>query len=107
MSNLMVRTHLVELKQELEGRLARIAEEREERNAPDNDQWSDQASLHGRDDEQFAVQLAASNELIQVNDALSRLDTGHYGFCTVCGEPIEAERLEVLPYAVRCKTHAV
>ena len=102
-----VREHLVILESELEARLARIEAERVERNAPDNEQWSDQAGLHGRDDEQMAVQLAAQGELNQVKEALARFDAGRYGLCAVCGETIEPERLEALPFATRCKTHAV
>lgn len=101
------RKHLVALQQELEARLQRIEAERVERNAPDNEQWSDQAGLHGRDDEQMAVQLVAKGELNQVKSALARLDAGQYGICEVCGEEIEAGRLEALPFATRCMTHAV
>ena len=100
------REHLVALQDELKARLARIEAERVERSAPDNEQWSDQAGLHGRDDEQMAVQLAAKGELNQVTGALARLDAGHYGVCEVCGEEIEAGRLSVLPYAVKCMKHA-
>ena len=102
-----IHEHLVALQRELEARLARIEAERVERNAPDNDKWSDQGSLHERDDEQMALQLAAQGELNQVKEALVRLDVGRYGFCVVCGEDIEPERLEVLPFAIRCKVHAV
>jgi DnaK suppressor protein len=34
--------------------------------------------------------------------ALQRLDAGTYGKCAVCGEPIEAARLRVLPEAAEC-----
>ena len=101
------RQHLVALQHELEARLTRIEAERVERNAPDNDKWSDQGSLHERDDEQMALQLAAKGELNQVKGALARLDAGKYGVCEICGEEIEAGRLEALPFATRCKTHAV
>jgi len=102
-----IHEHLVALQRELEARLARIEAERVERNAPDNDKWSDQGSLHERDDEQMALQLAAQGELNQVNGALARFNAGQYGVCEVCGEDIEAGRLEALPFATRCKTHAV
>lgn len=101
------REHLVALQDELVARLARIEAERVERNAPDNEQWSDQAGLRGRDDEQLAVQFAAQGELNQVKEALARLEAGRYGLCSVCGEEIEPERLEALPFATRCKVHAV
>jgi DnaK suppressor protein len=102
-----IRAHLVTLRDELQARLARIEAERVERSAPDNEQWSDQAGLHGRDDEQMAVQLAAKGELNQVSEALVRLDAGKYGICEVCAEDIEEGRLEALPFATKCKIHAV
>jgi RNA polymerase-binding transcription factor DksA len=37
--------------------------------------------------------------LVQVRAALQRLDDGTYGFCRRCGKPIDARRLEALPYA--------
>lgn len=41
--------------------------------------------------------------LAQVDAALERLDQGEYGICQTCGRPIEAERLEALPAAERCR----
>jgi len=38
--------------------------------------------------------------------ALARLDQGQYSVCTVCGNPIEPERLELLPETVHCAQHA-
>lgn len=35
--------------------------------------------------------------------ALDRLDGGSYGQCEACGEPIDAERLDLLPTATRCR----
>jgi len=40
--------------------------------------------------------------LADVRRAMVRLDNGSYGICEVCGEPIAPERLEALPWAVRC-----
>lgn len=48
----------------------------------------------------------ASAELDQIDDALARVDTGHYGVCVDCGNPIPVERLEVRPFAERCVTCA-
>ena len=42
-------------------------------------------------------------ELIsQVDAALERIDTGHYGECTVCHESVEAERLMIDPLVSIC-----
>lgn len=45
---------------------------------------------------------AAVAELRQVDDALARLDSGTYGICANCGNPIAAARLEVRPFAEYC-----
>ena len=41
-------------------------------------------------------------ELGQVNRALDRLKTGHYGSCVDCGCDIPYDRLKVEPQAERC-----
>lgn len=41
-------------------------------------------------------------ELARIEAALRRVEAGDYGYCTVCGEPIAAARLEVDPAATRC-----
>jgi DnaK suppressor protein len=41
-------------------------------------------------------------ELIMVDAALDRIDAGSFGECIECGNPISIERLEALPYALRC-----
>lgn len=40
--------------------------------------------------------------LQEIDDALRRMDAGTYGVCENCGERIEPERLEALPYARLC-----
>ncbi len=41
-------------------------------------------------------------ELHEVQAALDRLERGSYGLCVDCGQPIEIERLEAIPWAARC-----
>ena len=45
-------------------------------------------------------------KLRDVGRALDKLDEGTYGACDVCGAPIGPERLEAIPWAVRCIDHA-
>lgn len=40
--------------------------------------------------------------LTQIEDALRRIEKGTYGLCERCGEAIEPERLEAIPYATLC-----
>jgi DnaK suppressor protein len=41
-------------------------------------------------------------KLRDVERALGKLDDGTYGTCDRCGEPIAEDRLEAIPWAVRC-----
>lgn len=53
------------------------------------------------DAERSNLVLGNSRTLLeQVNAALARLDDGTYGYCQRCGKPIDARRLEALPYAL-------
>ena len=45
-------------------------------------------------------------KLRDVGRALDKIDDGAYGTCDVCGAPIGRERLEAIPWAVRCIDHA-
>jgi len=44
----------------------------------------------------------ARQELRKITAALLRLESGDYGICIECGQPIKAGRLEVYPYADEC-----
>jgi DnaK suppressor protein len=43
--------------------------------------------------------------LNQVRDALTRIESGSYGFCLVDGEPIDPRRLDAIPWALYCRKH--
>lgn len=40
-------------------------------------------------------------KLDQITVALDRITTGNYGICIDSGQPIQKERLEAIPYAIR------
>jgi len=44
-------------------------------------------------------------QLVEVVSALDRIEKGTYGICTVCGKPIEKERLEANSSAQTCIEH--
>lgn len=41
-------------------------------------------------------------QLQKVEDALKKIDEGTYGICDECNQPIDMERLEVLPETTKC-----
>ncbi len=44
----------------------------------------------------------ADHLIAEVEAALGRIEDGTYGTCVACGKPIDAERLEAVPYATLC-----
>ena len=56
-----------------------------------------------REDIEFVLLQMKSETLKKINEALARLEDGTYGYCSECGEEISGQRLQALPFAVRCK----
>jgi DnaK suppressor protein len=48
-----------------------------------------------------SILLNQRHLLAAIEEALSRLRDGTYGFCLSCGQPIPEKRLEAIPWAVR------
>lgn len=72
-------------------RLGRMAEE-------------DQAVISHEEFVSLRLNRLEWTNLQRVNAALVRLDSGEYGICQECGEPISQRRLEVIPWAEFCVT---
>ncbi len=43
-----------------------------------------------------------ARELKQIEDALARIQTGHYGLCEQCSRPIKKARLKAIPFTTLC-----
>lgn len=56
-----------------------------------------------QEDIEFALIQMKTETLGKINEALSRLEEGAYGYCYECGDEIAKQRLRALPFAVRCK----
>lgn len=50
----------------------------------------------------FSLLQMRAATVARIDQALVRLDAGQYGSCVECGKDIAAQRLRVLPFAVRC-----
>ena len=55
-------------------------------------------------EEETALELLENEEhlLMEVNDALARIEQGTFGRCENCHKPISKERLDAMPYARYC-----
>jgi DnaK suppressor protein len=53
---------------------------------------------------QVATAKSLDAKLRDVERAIAKLDDGTYGVCDGCGDPVGRDRLEAIPWAVRCVT---
>lgn len=54
-----------------------------------------------------ALDEQRDEKLEKIDAALAAIEAGTYGSCSVCGEEIAYERLQALPTASTCITHAI
>jgi len=54
----------------------------------------------------MALEVHHENELNEIEDALTAIENGTYGFCKICGTKIPEERLEVVPASLYCVEHS-
>ena len=71
-----------------------------------DDDFADRAQVAGEVGENLTLANALAVQLRLVEKALVRMDEGTYCTCEVCTEPIEAERLYILPMTNHCIAHA-
>lgn len=96
------RTRLMELRQELMARHQRIDRHIGNRDEPLPVDSEERASVLANSETMERLDDGTLAELQQIDRALTRLDTGRYGTCETCHEPIPEARLELIPFATRC-----
>ena len=80
----------------------RDARVRDARNAPPAGPGDDAAFLTGQHDLDLTEAERDAREIELIDAALTRMESGSYGLCSSCGEPIGYARLEANPYAPHC-----
>lgn len=97
---------LLVLKDEYETRIDKIEDHIHHPQDELNEHWDDQAISMRQNDMRKSLLVEAKQALHYVQHALSQIENETYGECEVCGEDIEEKRLEAVPYATLCMTHA-
>lgn len=64
--------------------------------------WAEQATERENDEVLESLGIASEHELVKINEALQRIESGQYFTCSVCGKAIPPERLELLPFSTTC-----
>nr|WP_172297407.1 TraR/DksA C4-type zinc finger protein [Pseudoruegeria sp. HB172150] len=88
---------------ELENRLEGIEQELDSHQSRD---WEELATEREEDEVLEGLGSSGQVEIRMIKAALQRMDEGEYGFCARCGEVIQPERLDVLPYTPLCRACA-
>ncbi len=87
------------LRRELRGRIRAVRTGGAERST---EQPGEVAEVDSQDGIEFSLIQIKAEALSRVDEALTRLSEGRYGWCIECGDEIAAVRLRALPFAVRC-----
>ena len=82
--------------------VARANEIDEDLSAPADDDWAENAAESEDDEVLERIGQVTLSEIAQIKEALSEIELGKYGVCTKCGGAIAPERLEAMPFAVKC-----
>ncbi len=97
-----VRHNLIDMLEDLEDRLSRISDDVRHIDKPLDKDFSEQAVEAENDLVLDALGHSTRDEIEQIKQAISRIDSGVYGICLKCGQAIKKERLNALPYSNQC-----
>lgn len=99
---------LLKEREETKEQIKEIKENLDDMNENFDDAKSSQDHHHGNLATEEDAKLTYMSQLEQNQDkldkitvALDRIGTGDYGICIETGQPIQKERLETMPYALR------
>lgn len=91
-----------QLKQVLQERLSRAEQIDNRLRQPGHADWEEQATQRENDEVLESLGAQAHQEIVQIKEAIHRIDQGTYGMCSRCGQPIAPDRLKALPYVTTC-----
>jgi DnaK suppressor protein len=61
------------------------------------------SDVDAQEDIELALIQMRAETLSRIDEAIARLEAGHYGNCYSCHAEISGSRLRALPFAVRCR----
>lgn len=97
------RENLLETKKKLLGEIDSELRAERESNKDEGMDTYDLASEERDREINFILSDRERVKLLQIDDALQRLDDGNYGVCESCGLEIGEERLTAMPFSRLCR----
>ena len=93
---------LIQRRAELSERQERVARHTRHRDEPLPADFAEQAVELENGETLVALDKKLSEELVQIDHALHRIEVDQYLDCETCSGPIEEQRLIALPHATLC-----
>src|SRR5262245_28942761 len=94
-----LRVTLQQKLEQLRQRLGKIERDLRQPSDPDSEE---RAVSRENDEVLERLDDNTRKEIVQLQEAIARIDAGTYGRCTKCGDPIAPQRLQALPYTLTC-----
>ncbi len=104
-----IRLHLEEEKKQVAARIAEVTLQdpfSDPERVHDNAASDSDASEESSHDRFAAILEELKAKLADIDGALMRIGDGTYGYCSVCGDMIDTDRLAIIPTATVCLTHS-
>jgi len=98
----LYRSKLLERKDELLKIMYNLKHEFQDINSCDIKEEADFASCSSNSESNFYLYKKQQQELLEVEEALKKINNGKYGICEMCEEEINPARLEIKPFAKYC-----
>lgn len=89
-------------KEQIVKNIADVNNELSELNAQELNDEGDHASANNSSMIESAIVKQQEQELREIDTALLKISSGHYGICEMCEDPISFQRLKVKPHATYC-----
>ena len=96
---------LLEIEKDLSGRVGRASGDARGAVPESRGDAGDASVADVAASDHFSAAQVDGESLAKVRDALARIEAGTYGKCVVDGGPIEAKRLEAVPWTPYCLDH--
>lgn len=93
---------LLQLRKQYSQRRDAIHKDTHHEEQPVEKDFAEQVSQRETEDVLEALDQEARQIVIQIDNALWRIEAGEFGICCNCGEAIPEARLDVVPYAEYC-----
>ncbi|MBC87550.1 MAG: molecular chaperone DnaK [Bdellovibrionaceae bacterium] len=92
------RTILLNKKSDILNQLQNVRRELEERRQDTSGDEIDQSLTVLAENQMLSATQRLRGLLVEIEAALHRIETGHFGICEETEEPIEADRLKAIPW---------